>query len=149
MQSYRVLDLPPKGAGAFCPIPARNPVASSYGLVHVYGCPGTTPVSSPDPEAVPSLTARPIGDVNSAQGSAVTPDFILPAIYIASADNMGPEMDVGIGMARRRLNELPMRAIDPGRRPVPVAMQFPAGANQLAWPRAFVRWPSRNPTPGR
>ena len=144
--AYRVLDLPPKGAGAFCPSPARNPVASSYGLVHVFGSPGTLPTPAPAPAAIPSLTVQ--GGVNSAQGSNVSPDVILPAIYTASARNMGPAADAGLGMARRRLNELPVRAVDPGRQPVPVWMQFPAGARQLPWPRAFARWPSRTPTPG-
>lgn len=144
---YRVNDVPNVGAGAFTPLPARNPVASSYGLVHVKGAPGTEPVPSPSPAALPSLTA--VGGRDSAQGHNVSPDVILPAIYVPLADNMGPEADTGIGMARRRLNELPVRAIDPGRRPVPVWMKFPAGGKQLPQPRAFVRWQSRIPNPGR
>jgi hypothetical protein len=142
--SYRTLDVPPYGAGAFMPAPARNPVASSWGLVHVEGAPGTNPVPSPAPCAVPSLTVQ--GGRDSAQGSNVAPDVILPAIYTASARNMGPAADAGFGMARRRLNELPVRAIDPGRQPVPVWQQFPAGARPLPWPRAFIHWPSRTGT---
>lgn len=145
---YRVMDVPNVGAGAFMPLPARNPVASSYGLVHIKGSPGTEPVPSPRPAATPSQTARPQGTVNSAAGSDVSPDVIFPAIYIALADNMGPAADTGIGMARRRLNELPIRAVDPGRRPVPVWMKFPAGGKQLPQPRGFVRWPSRIQNPG-
>lgn len=145
--SYRTLDVPPYGAGAFMPSPARNPVASSYGLVRIDGAPGTEPVPSPRPASVPSLTRS--GGRDAAQGSAVAPDVILPAIYIPSADNMGPAADTGLGMARRRLCELPVRAIDPGRLPVPVWQQFPAGARPLPWPRAFIRWPSRTPHPGR
>lgn len=145
---YRTLDVPPYGAGAFMPQPARNPVASSYGLVIIDGAPGTQPVSSPRPAATPSQTARPQGSVDSAASSDVAPDWILPAIYIPRAQNMGPAADVGIGMARRRLNELPKRAIDPGRQPVPVWQKFPAGGKQLPQPRAFVRWPSRMAHPG-
>lgn len=130
------------------PSPARNPVASSYGLVNIDGAPGTDPIPSPRSAALPALTAVGRG-VNSAQGSDVAPDVILPAIYIPRARNMGPTEDVGLGMARRRLCELPVRAIDPGRRPIPVFQQFPAGARPLPWPRAFVRWPSRTPRPGR
>src|SRR5262245_33497861 len=125
------------------PPPARNPVASSYGQVIIDGAPGTMAVPSPRPVATPSQTARAQGSKDSAAGSDVVPDWILPAIYIPRADNMGPEMDTGIGMARRRLCELPVRAIDPGRRPVPVFQQYPAGARPLPWPRAFIRWPSR------
>jgi hypothetical protein len=132
------------------PSPARNPVASSYGLVIVEGAPGTVPVPSPRPTATPSQTARPQGTKDSAAGSDVAPDFILPAVYTASARHMGPADDVGLGMARRRLNELPVRAVDPGRRPVAVWQQFPAGARPLPWPRAFVHWPSRTgPGSGR
>lgn len=148
--SYHTLDVPPHGAGAFMPQPARSPVASSYGLVIVEGAPGTCPVPSPSPSAVPSQTARLQGSKDSAQGSDVSPDVIFPAIYTASARNMGPTEDVGLGMARRRLCELPVRAIDPGRRPVAVWQQFPVGARPLPWPRAFIRWPSRTgPNTGR
>lgn len=146
--SYRVLDVPPYGAGAFMPTPARNPVASSYGLVHITGAPGTDPVPSPRSAALPALTATGRGS-NSAQGSDVAPDVILPAIYIPWATNMGPAADTGLGMARRRLNELPVRAVDPGRQPVPVWQKFPTGARPLPWPRAFIRWPSRTPNSGR
>lgn len=145
---YRTLDVPPYGAGAFMPQPARNPVASSYGLVIIDGAPGTVAVSSPRPPATPSQTARPQGSVNSAAGSDVSPDVILPAIYIPRAANMGPSADTGIGMARRRLCELPVRAVDPGRQPVPVWQKFPIGGKQLPQPRAFIRWPSRTDHPG-
>ena len=149
MIRYRVLDVPNVGAAAFTPLPARNPVASSYGLVHIKGAPGTEPVPAPPPAAIPSLSAAGKGGMVSAQGSTVSPDTILPAIYVPLANNMGPAADTGLGMARRRLNELPVRAVDPGRLPVPVWQKFPAGGKQLPQPRAFVRWPSRIPNPGR
>ncbi len=141
MIRYRVLDLPVKGAGAFTPLPAVNPVASSYGLVHVYGSPGTEPVPVDPPRYIGNLTAQPAP--NTAQSSDVAPDYILPAIYIASAKNMGPTEDVGLGMAIRRRNPLPVPAKNPGRVPVPVLMRFPMGGSQLPWPRAFQRWPIR------
>lgn len=139
---YRVNDLPARGLGAFTPIPTTSPAASSQGLLRVTGAPGTDAVPAPDPAALPSLTAR--GGVNSAQGSAVTPDVIFPSIYVASADNLGPEHDAGIGMWRRRFCELPMPALNPGRVPV-VAMGSPkvAGRAAIAWPRAFQRFPNR------
>lgn len=142
---YRVNDLPARGLGAFTPIPTTSPAASSGGLQRVIGAPGNVAVEAPDPAALPSLTVR--GGVNSAQGSAVSPDVIFPSIYVASADNMGPEADAGIGMWRRRFCELPMPAINPGRVPV-VAMQAPkvAGRSAIAWPRAFQRFPNRPST---
>lgn len=141
MIKYRVLDLPVKGAGAFTPLPATNPVASSYGLVHIFGAPGTMPVPVQDNNYLPPGTAQP--KPNTASPEDVTPNYILPAIYIPSAKNMGPAADVGIGMTIRRRNPLPVPAINPGRNPVAVQMRFPMGASQLVWPRAFQRWPGR------
>ena len=70
----------------------------------------------------------------------VAPDVIFPAIYIASARNMGPSNFVG--MARRRFAELPVPAIDPNRLAT-VAQQVPkiGGRRTMAWPRAFQRFP--------
>lgn len=142
---YRVNDLPARGLGAFTPLPTTSPAASSQGLLRVTGAPGNEPVDAPDPAALPSLTAQ--GGVNSAQGSAVSPDVIFPAIYVAFVDNLGPEADAGIGMWRRRFCELPMPAVNPGRIPV-VAFQAPkvAGRSAIAWPRAFQRFPNRKST---
>lgn len=140
---YRVLDLPPKGAGAFMPTPSTNTVASSWGLVHVEGSPGTQPVPVPKPQRtwLPALTRR--GGVDTAQGSDVAPDFILPCIYVASARHMGPSADVGLGMALRRLNPLPVPARHYPRQPVP-AFNPPriGGRATMLWPRAFQRWPA-------
>lgn len=139
---YRVLYLPVKGAGAFAPIPATNPAASSWGLVHVTGAPGTIPVASPKPAALPDLTAA--GAPNTAQGSDVAPNVIAPAIYVASVANMGPEADTGLGLAVRRRNPLPVPAVDPTRIPV-VAMSAPrvGGRGALPWPRSFQRYPNQ------
>jgi len=81
---------------------------------------------------------------NSAQSSEVAPDVILPAIYIPSAKNMGPEAGTGFGMSRRRYCELPVPAVDPQRIPE-VAMHVTpiAGRKAMAWPRAFQRFPNR------
>lgn len=140
---YRVLDIPPKGAGAFMPLPTTNPVASSYGLVQVSGSPGTDPVPAPSPQRswLPSLTRR--GGVDSAQGSMVAPDVALPCVYVAEVNFMGPEMDTGIGMAVRRLNPLPVPARHYARLPV-VAQVTPriGGRSTMMWPRAFQRFPA-------
>ena len=142
---YRVSDLPPVAVGAFTPIPTTTPAASSYGLVEVYGAPGTLPVPSPSPQHVgylPALTRR--NPPDTAQDSDCAPDYILPAIYIPSAQHMGPSADAGLGMARRRLNELPVPAVDPTRIPE-VAQTVPpvGGRRAMAWPRAFQRFPNR------
>lgn len=136
---YRVDDAPRWGAGAFAPVATRNPVASSYGLVHVSGSPGNQPVPSPPPAAIPpdSFDAR-------TQPSNTAPDVIRPSLYVASAANMGPEAGAGVGMTRRRLHELPVPAADPLRIPQ-TAMVGPhlGGREQTPWPRAFQRWPVR------
>lgn len=132
---YRVLDLPGKGAGAFTPQPTTNPVASSFGLVHRFGAPGTMPVPVKPPFG-PHLNNAP--DV---QGSNRAPNIILPSIYIASAANMGPEADAGFGMALRRRAPLPVPAV--GWRATALnAMRGPriGSRRQLPWPRAFQRF---------
>lgn len=138
---YRVLDLPPKGVGAFTPMPTMNATASSWGLVHTYGAPGTQPVPSPAPAFLPSLTA--VGGVNSAQGHDVAPGVIAPSIYVASVANMGPAADAGIGMRLRRLCPIPVPALNIIRRPI-VAQNTPriGGRNTMVWPRAFQRYPA-------
>lgn len=140
---YRVLDLPPGGSGAFMPIPTTNPAASSGGLTVLSGSPGTDPIAAPAPQRtyLPSLTK--VGGVNSAQGSEVAPDIRLPDIYIPYADNMGPEADLGLGMAVRRLNPLPVPARHFARQPVPSqAAPRVGGRATMAWPRAFQRYPA-------
>jgi hypothetical protein len=147
---YRVSDLPAAGVGAFMPIPAVASIAaSSAGDVHVYGSPGVIAVDAPDPGAVPPLTARNLGHSDagkdSARPSEVTPDFILPAIYIADAANMGPSAGpMHLGMARRRFCELPVPAVNPLRLPI-VQMSIPpvAGRRAMALPRPLQRFPTR------
>lgn len=138
---YRVFDVPAMGAGAFMPTPSTNAPASSWGLVLVDGAPGTEPVPAPSPQSayLPSLTAR--GGVDSAQGSMVSPDVILPSVYVARADNMGPAADAGIGMRTRRLAPMPVPSFSYPRIPIPA--QTPArigGRRTMVWPRSFQRF---------
>lgn len=140
---YRVLDLPSKGAGAFTPLPSTNAQASSWGLVHVHGSPGTEAIPAPAPQRsyLPSQTRQ--GGIDSAQGSMVAPDFILPSIYTASAANMGPEHDAGIGMTARRYNAMPVPALTYPASPK-IAQVTPriGGRGTMIWPRAFQRFPA-------
>lgn len=144
---YRASDLPPVGLGAFMPIPAITPSQATNGLIVRFGMPGTVAVQAPAPrtQGLPALTAQGHGP-NSAQPSDVVPDYILPSIYVASARNMGPSAvpGAGIGMARRRLNELPVPALDPTRIGVNAAQPAKIGGRAAtAWPRAFQRFPNR------
>lgn len=140
---YRVSDLPVRGVGAFMPLPTLGPAASSRGLTVVSGSPGTTPMPSPRPGFLPSLTKQ--GGVNSAQPGACSPDVFTPSVYVVYANNQGPSADAGLGMSRRRANEMPI----PSRTPTALAnnsgVAQPArlgGRAQIPWPRAFQRFPN-------
>lgn len=138
---YRVLDLPVIGTGAFTPTMATNPVASSFGLVQVSGSPGTEPIPVPAPTRV---WAPPISFDPKTQPSNCSPDVFFPDLYRPSAANMGPSADAGVGMFRRRLNEMPVPAVNIVRSGVPNWHQQPVGGRKVtAWPRAFQRWGTR------
>ena len=135
---YRTLDLPPQGTGAFLPLAATNPVASSYGLVEVIGSPGTMPIKVTPPERTgwPSRSIDP-----KTMESNCAPDVILPAIYYTTAKNMGPQADAGIGMHARRLVPLPVPALDALRVAYEgMKRQRIAGRKAMSWPRAFQRF---------
>jgi hypothetical protein len=139
---YRTDDLPPAGVGAFMPIPASDPVASSWGLVHVVGAPGTMAIDVPDPdESIPPVSAR--GGINSARPSDASPDVIFPSVYYTRIANLGPEAGIGLGLTKRRFNELPVPAVNPTRIPIVAGTYKPAklgGRLAMLWPRAFQRF---------
>jgi hypothetical protein len=138
---YKVLDLPVNGTGAFTPIPFRNPIASSWGLVVESGSPGTTPIPRPKAAAIPPISA-----IRETQSTYVSPDVGLPDIYIAYANNMGPSQHVN--MAGRRLTPIPVPAVSWVNTAL-VSFQTSKVGGRLAqaWPRAFQRWPTiGNPT---
>lgn len=133
---YRVLDLPPKGAGAFTPTASTNPIASSWGLVVESGSPGTLPIPRPKAAAIPPISA-----IRETQSTYVSPDVGLPDIYIPYANNMGPSQH--FGMAARRQTPIPIPALSW----INTALNAMSG-NKIggraaaAWPRAFQRWPT-------
>ena len=141
---YEVLDLPPGKVAAFTPIPTTDNEPATFADLAVFGAPGTLPVPAPNPgESMPSLSSQPHGK-NSAQGSDIAPDVFLPNLFLALVTRrMGPTGDAGIGMARRRRNELPVPALNPTR--VPTSDSFvtsKGGRSSMAWPRAFQRFPT-------
>lgn len=136
MIRYRVLDLPQKGLGAFTPLAATNPVASSYGLVHVMGSLSTIPIPAPKPKAVPPISAQ-----AETQSSYVAPDIILPDYHVPSTANMGPSQH--IGMAKRRLTPIPVPALSWINTALNSMQTSKIGGRAaMAWPRAFQRWPT-------
>ena len=139
---YTVNDLPANAVGAFCPIPAVDPIGGLWGSMQVWGSPGTDPVASPRPINGRTTNTNQ-GGVNTASGSDVAPDDWFPSIYVALADNQGPEADAGIGMSRRRYAELPIPAGNPTRVAASDTFQTKKGGRLTqAWPRAFQRFPT-------
>ena len=72
---YRVLDAPRWGRGAFTPIPAASPTASTNGQNIIVGSPGTVPISCPRYPEGRGDALGPWKDVNN------YPDFWLPSVY--------------------------------------------------------------------
>jgi len=70
------------GAGAFVAIPAQSSTAAFNGQNIVTGAPGTVPVYSPRPT---SLNDSSLGGKYN-QPSDVSPNYILPSIYVAHAN---------------------------------------------------------------
>ena len=71
------------GVGAFVSIPAQSSTAQFNGQNIVTGAPGTVPVYSPRPVCMDDSSMG--GPYN--QPSAVSPDWILPSIYIAHVND--------------------------------------------------------------
>lgn len=139
---YRVLDLPVQGVGAFTPLSATNPIASSWGLVKV-----TADLGASNPQSAPSPAKSwmPVpGNPGLAhlQDSNNSPDVTTRSMYVTYPNNMGPMADAGIGMATRRRNPIPVPAVS-WIRSARKAMPAPkiGGRRVPAWPRAFQRWP--------
>lgn len=143
-EGYRVDDLPPGKAGAFTPVPAGGKIGRTWGAVDVWGAPGNRAVPSPSPNSsLPSRTAQAKGP-NTARPSDHAPDVIMPILYVASPANMGPSADLGLGMARRRRNELPVPAQNPTRLAAARKLIVAKGRRStLPWPGAFQRYPTQ------
>lgn len=134
------MDLPAKGTGAFCPLPAQTPMASSHGLVKVVGAPGTMPIPAPSPTRI---WAPPISASLLTQSSNVSLDIRTPDIYVTFADNMhGP-------LPTRVRNNIPV----PATTAIYTARNAQIGRKMgtrvaMPWPRAFQRWPTSGGTSG-
>ena len=131
--SYRTLQVPRKGAGAFAPTMTVNATASANGANQVYGAPGTVAVPSPRPAA---LADGELGGPYN-QPSAVVPDVIFPAIYYAV-------MNRGLHFPGRLLSDhvLPVPAGAIGRTAAPWHHRTRVGGQTAtAARRPFTRWP--------
>ncbi len=147
--AYRTDDVPKRGAGAFSPIPAVTPSASSAGEEKRYLQQWT---EAPDPMLRGYAGTAPYDD--EIQGSYATKTQGLPMAfrpvvnsrhhmaYWTTAENMGPN-GPNVHMKIFSDNPLPVPAANPGRVAMP-AMKQPPWATTIAtaWPRPFISWPS-------
>lgn len=138
--AYRTLDLPAVGVGAFMPLPAVNPLASSFGEVVRSGSPGTTAIPAPAPTRI---WCPPISASLLTQGSNVSPDIRTPDIYIAYAKHMHGPVPTRI----RNNVPLPAGAIIYNPRNAQIGRKMGTRVS-MPWPRAFQRWPMSGGTSG-
>lgn len=140
--TYRVSDLPDKGAEAFLPPPpgvVQRAELSSWGLVHNIGAPGTAVIPSPNPPVTHNV--HPSADPRTQTGNC-SPEWWRPSIYIAFPDNMGPQAGAA-GVAVRHRENVPVPAIDFHRYATPVQRTPPyLGGKVTPNPRVFPRFPS-------
>lgn len=142
--AYAVDDLPVRGAGAFMPAPPGVVVkaeVSSWGLVHVSGAPGTLPV--PAPRNPIAQVCNPVDYAPETQTTNVVPDAWLPAIYVPSMRNMGPQQGC-LGIRVRHHEDMPIPATNIQRYALPAFRPATklGGRRVTPNPRAFQRWPS-------
>lgn len=147
--SYRTDNVPVWGTGAFTPIPAVTPSASSAGEERRYLAQWSP---TPDPLLKGFSATAPYD--TEIQGSYATRVEGLPLAfrpvenathkmsYWTTPENMGPN-GPNIHMKIFSDNPLPVPAANPGRVAMPAQKQPPWGTViATAWPRPFISWPS-------
>lgn len=135
MAKLVMLNAPARGLGAFMPSRAATPSGASNGECRVAGAPGTMPIPSPKPPAVPAAAAGPNG--YQTNPSYAAPDFILPSIYVSYPD--------GCSFPGKRVsdNVLPVPAGNWGRSAKPWNRRSRVGGQTAtAWPRPFITFPT-------
>lgn len=143
--AYTVMQVPPKGTGAFTPTMARTGTSSMRGLTRVVGSPGVLEVSVDNPR-LPVMSEDPL-----TAGSNNAPDIILPDIYIAETDNMGPWAMAGALHTMQSDQVLPVPAIEYAYQAtvaIPPSRRGRMGGRKV-WPmpRVLQRWQSANSVP--
>lgn len=126
----RTEQVPYVGAGAFAPMPAVIPSASTGGLVKTTGNPAAV-VPAPPPGVVN------VGLDPRTNPSAVAPNFIRPSQYISHVDNMYPPVPIEID------NVMPVPFANIVRVPKQTThKQRIGGRSATPWPRNLIRWPT-------
>lgn len=131
---YSMLDprAPNRPLGALMPQPAIQPSASTNGLMHVFGAPGTMAVRAPKPGAIPETAAG----SRTNQPSYNSPDVMYPSVYFPRADNCHPP----VGLWRD--NQMPVPAVRVYNMPrVAQKTRRTGGASQIGQPAVIQTWP--------
>lgn len=124
---------PGRPVGALMPQPAIQPSASTNGLMHVYGSPGTRSIPAPKPAAIPQTAAG----IRTNQPSYCSPDVMFPSIYYPTADNCHPP----VGLYRD--NQMPVPAVRLySMARVSMRMRRVGGQSQVAQPAVRQTWPN-------
>lgn len=147
--AYRTDDVPTWGTGAFTPIPAVTPSASSAGEQRRYL---QQWAPTPDPMVEGYAATAPYD--TEYQGSYATkvqglPLAFMPVVnatrsmaYWTTPENMGPN-GPNTHIKLWSDNPLPVPAGDYGRVGMPAQTQPPwATVIATAWPRPFISWPT-------
>lgn len=118
--------------GALMSTPARQPSATSNGVVRIIGYPGTMPVPTPRPAALPETAAG----TRSNQPSYAAPNMMLPSIYYTTPHGMHPPV------ALLRTNPLPVPAVQIYNMPrISQRMRRVGGQTQIGQPQVAQSWP--------
>lgn len=143
--AYRTEGVAGNAAAAFSPLPTTNPIASSWGLVHTVGAPGTLRIPV---EPLQSIAGSDRGVwTKQAKPGDNAPDYILPSIYYTAPT---PQMAKGWST-----NEIPLPAISSTGpiAPYSTALTGPANTSAVvqrprrmggllaqAWPKVSQVW---------
>lgn len=126
-----------QGRGAFTPLAARSGIFATASLMRRAGNPGIVA----EPASGPRLS--PLGWDPAAEPSNVAPNVILPSIYIAFADNMGPWATPGALHVAWRHGTVPVPAQQIVHQPRPAARRARIGGRRVVpTPRVLPTYPS-------
>jgi hypothetical protein len=131
----RTLQVPTRGAGAFTPTLTIGGAPATNGQNKITGSPGTTQVASPRPAAMRDGSWGGLW-----QNSAVTPDFILPSIYVSHANST-----LRFPGKIKNDNPLPVPAVNIGYSALQTQKKFRIGGRTVtAAVRPFTVWQTYN-----
>lgn len=155
--AYRVEGVPARAMAAAMPVPTTNSIASSWGLVHVAGAPGTTRIPSPRAQSTRGYGALGVPGNGAGypedwpQPSGHSPDYILPDLYVAAPtpnygqDHINSSNEIPVPAISSHQPYAPFSATAPGHAVNPNVLQRirtrVASGYTTAWPKVAPSWP--------